>query len=86
MRQTLALATLATVLLAHPLAAQTPGVTATEIRLGQTMPYSGNGSAYGVVGKAMQAYFEKLNKEQGGINGRKVTLISLDDGFSPPVR
>ncbi len=84
MRQTLALATLATALLAQPLAAQTPGVTATEIRLGQTMPYSGNGSAYGVVGKAMQAYFEKLNKEQGGINGRKVTLISLDDGFSPP--
>ena len=65
-------------------AAQTPGVTATEIKLGQSMPYSGNASAYGLVGKAMVAYFEKLNKEQGGINGRKVTLISLDDAFSPP--
>ncbi len=64
--------------------ADTPGVTATEIRLGQTMPYSGNGSAYGLVGKAMIAYFEKINKEQGGINGRKVNLISLDDSFSPP--
>lgn len=55
-----------------------------EIKLGQTMPYSGPASAYGVVGKASVAYFEKLNKEQGGINGRKVKLISLDDGYSPP--
>lgn len=70
--------------LAVPAGAQTPGVTANEIRLGQSMPYSGNGSAYGVVGKAMVAYFAKLNKEQGGINGRKINLISIDDGFSPP--
>jgi branched-chain amino acid transport system substrate-binding protein len=68
----------------QPLVAQTPGVTKDEIRIGQTMPYSGNASAYGVVGKAMLAYFEKLNREQGGINGRKITLISLDDGYSPP--
>ena len=67
-----------------PLAAQTPGVTADEIRIGQTMPYSGNASAYGVLGKAMQAYFEKLNRENGGINGRKVKLLSVDDGYSPP--
>ena len=66
------------------LAAQTPGVTADEIRIGQTMPYSGNASAYGVLGKAMQAYFEKLNRENGGINGRKVKLLSVDDGYSPP--
>jgi len=71
-------------ILAMPAMAQTPGVTPTEIRLGQTMPYSGNGSAYSIVGKAMIAYFEKINKEQGGVNGRKINLISLDDGFSPP--
>jgi branched-chain amino acid transport system substrate-binding protein len=67
-----------------PLQAQTPGVTKDEIRIGQTMPYSGNASAYGVVGKAMVAYFEKINREQGGIKGRKIKLISLDDGYSPP--
>ena len=71
-------------LLPPPLRAQVPGVTKDEIRIGQTMPYSGNASAYGVVGKAMVAYFEKLNREQGGINGRKITLISLDDGYAPP--
>ena len=48
------------------------------------MPYSGNASAYGVVGRAMVAYFDKLNREQGGINGRKIKLTSLDDGYSPP--
>jgi branched-chain amino acid transport system substrate-binding protein len=66
------------------LEAQTAGVSKNEIRIGQTMPYGGNASAYGVVGKAMGAYFEKLNREQGGINGRKITLISLDDGYAPP--
>lgn len=66
------------------LLAQTPGVSTTEIRLGQSMPYSGNASAYGVVGKAMAAYYEKINKEQGGINGRKIAFLSLDDGYSPP--
>ncbi|NOU06098.1 MAG: ABC transporter substrate-binding protein [Hyphomicrobiaceae bacterium] len=71
-------------ILAIPAQAQSPGVTATEIRLGQSMPYSGNASAYGLVGKAMLGYFEKINKEQGGVNGRKINLISLDDGFSPP--
>ncbi len=71
-------------LTAGPLAAQTPGVSKTEIRLGQSMPYSGNASAYGVVGKATGAYFEKINKEQGGINGRKIVFLSYDDGFSPP--
>ncbi len=70
--------------LTTPALAETPGVTATEIRLGQSMPYSGSASAYAMVGKAMVAYFEKLNKEQGGINGRQVRLISLDDAFSPP--
>ena len=69
---------------APPLQAQVPGVTKDEIHIGQSMPYSGNVSAYGVVGRAMVAYFEKVNREQGGINGRKIKLTSLDDGYSPP--
>jgi len=60
-----------------------PGVTDTEIKIGQTMPYSGPASAYGTAGRAEAAYFSMLN-EQGGINGRKIKLISLDDGYSPP--
>ena len=54
-----------------------------EIKIGQTMPYSGPASAYGTIGKFHTAYFKKLN-EDGGINGAKVNLISLDDGYSPP--
>jgi len=54
-----------------------------EIKLGQTMPYSGPASAYGTIGKLHQAYFKKLNAE-GGINGRMINLISMDDGYSPP--
>ena len=60
-----------------------PGTTDTEIKIGQTMPYSGPISAYGAIGRAQLAYFKRLN-EQGGINGRKINLISLDDGYSPP--
>ena len=60
-----------------------PGASDTEIKIGQTMPYSGPASAYGTIGKLHQAYFKMVN-EQGGINGRKVNLISLDDGYSPP--
>ena len=63
--------------------AETPGVTDTEIKIGQTMPYSGPASAYGAIGRAETAYFKMIN-EQGGINGRKINLISLDDGYSPP--
>jgi branched-chain amino acid transport system substrate-binding protein len=59
-----------------------PGVSDTEIKIGQTMPYSGPLSAYGTIGKAEAAYFEKINAE-GGINGRKIKLITLDDGFNP---
>jgi branched-chain amino acid transport system substrate-binding protein len=54
-----------------------------EIKLGQTMPYSGPASAYGTIGKLHTAYFAKVNRE-GGINGRKIELISLDDSYSPP--
>jgi ABC-type branched-subunit amino acid transport system substrate-binding protein len=67
-----------------PLAmAQQPGVTDTEIRIGQTMPYSGPVSAFGILGKGEVAYFRMVN-ERGGINGRKVNLISLDDNYVPP--
>ena len=60
-----------------------PGASDTEIRLGQTMPFSGPVSVAGAVGHASMAYFAALNKA-GGINGRQVKLISLDDGYSPP--
>ena len=60
-----------------------PGVTATEIKIGQTMPYSGPASAYSAIGKAELAYIAMIN-EQGGINGRKINLVSVDDSYSPP--
>ncbi|HYL19241.1 MAG TPA: ABC transporter substrate-binding protein [Burkholderiales bacterium] len=64
-------------------AANAPGITDKEIKIGQTMPYSGPASAYGAIGKAELAYFKKVNDE-GGINGRMINLLSLDDGYSPP--
>jgi len=60
-----------------------PGVTDTEIKIGQTMPYSGPLSAYGVIGRTEAAYFRMIN-EQGGVSGRKLNLISVDDSYSPP--
>jgi len=63
--------------------AEQRGVTDSEIRIGQTMPYSGPLSAYSALGKAEMAYFNLVN-ERGGINGRKIKLISLDDGYVPP--
>lgn len=65
------------------LAADAPGISKTEIRLGQTTSYSGPASQYGLIGRTQSAYFKMLN-EQGGVNGRKVTLLSVDDGYSPP--
>ena len=59
------------------------GVTATEIKIGNTNPYSGPASAYGTIGKTIGAYFKKVNDE-GGVNGRKINFISYDDGYSPP--
>ena len=56
---------------------------ATEIKIGNTNPYSGPASAYGTIGKAIGAYFKKVNDE-GGVNGRKINFISYDDGYSPP--
>jgi branched-chain amino acid transport system substrate-binding protein len=60
-----------------------PGATDTEIKIGNIMPYSGPASAYGVIGKTIDAYFKKVNAE-GGINGRKINFISYDDAYSPP--
>ena len=60
-----------------------PGATDTEIKIGQTKPYSGPASAYSSAGHVQGGYFEKINSE-GGVNGRKLKLISLDDAFTPP--
>ena len=59
------------------------GASDTEIRVGNLMPYSGPGSAYGVIGQVQAAYFRMIN-DKGGINGRKINFISYDDGYSPP--
>jgi branched-chain amino acid transport system substrate-binding protein len=59
------------------------GATDAEIKVGNIMPYSGPASAYGVIGKTEEAYFKMVN-DQGGINGRKISFISYDDGYSPP--
>src|SRR5438105_13071927 len=71
---------------AGPAAAQKAydqGASDSEIRIGNIMPYSGPASAYGTIGKALAAYFNKVNAE-GGINGRKSTFITYDDGYAPP--
>ena len=65
------------------MAAEIRGVTATEIKIGQTMPYSGPVSAFGALGKGEVGYFKMVNG-RGGINGRKINLISLDDSYAPP--
>ena len=59
------------------------GATDTEIKIGHTNPYSGPASSYSSIGKLHQAYWKMVN-EAGGINGRKVTFITYDDGYSPP--
>ncbi len=68
----------------HVARAQWPGVTKNEIKIGHTIPYSGPASAYGVIGHCHSAYFKMLNETQGGIAGRKIDFISLDDGYAPP--
>src|SRR6516164_3077722 len=70
--------------LSLPAAAQNaPGVTDTEIKIGQTMPYTGPVTAFSTLGKGEIGYFKMLN-DQGGVNGRKINLLSLDDGYAPP--
>ena len=62
---------------------KSPGrLSNTEIRIGNTVPYSGPASAYGVIGRTEAAYFKMIN-QAGGIRGRKITFISYDDGYSP---
>ncbi|MDB5624241.1 MAG: branched-chain amino acid transporter substrate-binding protein [Tardiphaga sp.] len=68
---------------AHAQKSYGPGVTDTEIKIGNIMPYSGPASSYGLIGKTEAAYFKMVN-DNGGINGRKVNFISYDDGYSPP--
>ena len=60
-----------------------PGASDTEIKIGNVNPYSGPASAYGSIGKGIDAYFRMVN-DQGGINGRKINFITLDDAYSPP--
>ncbi len=60
-----------------------PGVSDSEIRIGNTAPYSGAASAYSAAAVSELAYFAMLNAK-GGVNGRKITMVSLDDGYSPP--
>ena len=82
---TLALAGVSAALIGVPAAAQKkydPGATDKEIKIGGISPYSGPASAYGTIGKAIDAYFKKVNAE-GGINGRQVKFVTLDDGYNP---
>ncbi len=68
---------------AHAQKKYDPGATDTEIKIGQTVPFSGPASAYATIGKTQAAYFNMIN-EQGGVNGRKIKLIQYDDAYSPP--
>jgi branched-chain amino acid transport system substrate-binding protein len=68
---------------AHAQKKYDPGASDTEIKIGNLNPYSGPASAYGQIGKTIDAYFKKVNAE-GGINGRKIKFISYDDAYSPP--
>ncbi len=87
MNRRLALAVLTIAGLSLPAAAMAgtydTGATDTEIKIGNTNPYSGPASAYGQIGKTIAAYFNTVNAA-GGINGRKIDFVSLDDGYSPP--
>ena len=65
------------------LASSGPGYTSKEVKIGQAAVYSGPASAYSYVGRMFRAYFDEVN-ERGGINGRKVTALSIDDAYSPP--
>jgi len=76
----LVVGSMAAILAAQPVSAAGPGDE--EIRIGNTMPYSGPASAYGVIGKTLSAYFDKVNAE-GGINGRRIRFISYDDAYNP---
>jgi len=74
---------LALVLSAPAIAADTPGVTPTEIKIGGVFPFSGPASSIGLVGKGVLAYVQLIN-DRGGINNRKINYIAMDDAYSPP--
>jgi branched-chain amino acid transport system substrate-binding protein len=81
-----ATAALGLALAASPAAAQKKydtGASDTEIKVGNINPYSGPASAYGLIGKTIAAYFNKVNAD-GGVNGRKINFITYDDAYSPP--
>jgi len=86
-RRTILAAAPSALVLASPFVARAknygPGVTDTEIKIGNTSPYSGPASSYGTIGKAQSAYYKMIN-EQGGVNGRKINFISYDDAYTPP--
>ena len=78
--------TIAAAVFGHSSAAEQkypPGVSDTEIKIGQTLPYSGPASSFATIGRTQSAYYRMVN-EQGGVGGRNITFISLDDGYSPP--
>jgi len=82
---TLALAGVSAALIGVPAAAQKKydeGASDKEIKIGGISPYSGPASAYGTIGKAIDAYFKKVNAE-GGVNGRQLKFVTLDDGYNP---
>src|SRR4029077_4135002 len=71
---------------AHPRAAESqsaPGVSDTQIKIGQTIAYSGPGSSFATIGRTQAAYYRMIS-DAGGVNGRKIDFITLDDGYSPP--
>ena len=78
-----AMAALAVATMPRAYAENAPGITDTEIKIGQNMPYSGVVSAYGILGKGHLAFIHWINDTQGGVNGRKINLLSMDDGYNP---
>src|SRR5690349_7124403 len=87
-RRTILAAAPGALILAAPFAARAakqygPGVTDSEIKIGNTCFYSGPASSYGTIGKAMAAYYKMVN-DKGGVNGRKINFLSYDDAYSPP--
>jgi len=81
--KTLAAAVLGAAMISAPARAETPGVTSTEVKIGATFPFSGPASPLSNTGRGMIAYINSIN-DRGGINGRKINLITYDDAYSPP--
>ena len=78
-----AVAALALLLSGPAIAADEPGISATEIKIGGVFPFSGPASSIGLVGKGVVAYIQSVN-DRGGINGRKINYLAYDDAYSPP--